>query len=73
VDETYRPAPHPPYAVEVTCDGITVRYEAPTAEELLRLRRMHESDRDSRGECPPSAFIRTESGRPVPPDPNGGS
>jgi hypothetical protein len=94
VAETYQPAPEPPYAIELTCDGITVRYEAPTAEDVLRLRELARaaseppieidpeisrriveaqkkaldalgSKRESREECPPFAFIRTEGGKPV--------
>jgi hypothetical protein len=38
-----------PYAVEVSVDGQTVRYEAPTAEEVMRLMRMKLADSTAAG------------------------
>lgn len=36
--------PAPPYAIEHSVDGQTVRYEAPTAEELIRLVRLYQDE-----------------------------
>ena len=38
---------HPtPYTIELTADGQSVRFSAPTAEDCLRLARMYERDGD---------------------------